>query len=337
MYKIITEKSKLQKANVLLLRILKKGCRENFSREVGFRSGQASIMLRWNEKNSFWHGEKKQQNHYWICFGDTYPEDDKKFNIIVEINTPRAPSHGRAGLFLEDDKGRIYIAHTGRVGGGREGVNKTNFISYYLKRDGRVTNIAKNRKVVVLGELNDTLPKKIASYVKMVRQFKDDAANKAIKTQPSRKEDLNQRKLFKGKRLKLKFSGTLKIKNKKYREIEIIHDSIIGDFCKKIPSIDLWYDQERDLFIKNNKEAMKILYEFKTDTSTSSLYSAIGQLIIHGWKQKPRPKLIMVLPGMPKDQTTKQALKELKIHVLPYKWDGRVAVFDKKILPSCLP
>jgi hypothetical protein len=61
------------------------------------------------------------------------------------------------------------------------------------------------------------------------------------------------------------------------------------------------------------------LFEVKPDTSTTSIYSAVGQLLIHSVAQASQPKLVFVTPEELSIQT-RNKLKKIGIDVLGYRW-----------------
>lgn len=79
-------------------------------------------------------------------------------------------------------------------------------------------------------------------------------------------------------------------------------------------------DQLRDLYIKRGK-TITHLFEAKTSISRHDLYSAVGQLLLHGNALDETPELIAILPGEP-NLTTQNVLKKLGIKILTYAWNG---------------
>lgn len=62
-----------------------------------------------------------------------------------------------------------------------------------------------------------------------------------------------------------------------------------------------------------------MLFEVKTDTNTTSIYTGLGQLMLHGAREDVSPRRILVVPGEP-DATTREALMRLGVSVLSYTW-----------------
>jgi len=84
----------------------------------------------------------------------------------------------------------------------------------------------------------------------------------------------------------------------------------------------------------NSKNQVKVLFEVKTDLSTTSIYSAIGQLMLHGAAHSPAPRKVMVLPGTP-DSETSRILEKIGIDLISYDI-GEGTVFEglEKILSN---
>ena len=55
-------------------------------------------------------------------------------------------------------------------------------------------------------------------------------------------------------------------------------------------------DQTRDLAILSHNGRAEVLFEVKTDNSMFSIYSGVGQLLLHGATQNPEPRRVLVLP-----------------------------------------
>lgn len=68
---------------------------------------------------------------FWNCFGVQDPTKHQMLKITLGINPPHQGENRRvAGLFARDEQKRVYIAHTGRVGGGRSGVGMKEFRTF---------------------------------------------------------------------------------------------------------------------------------------------------------------------------------------------------------------
>ena len=68
-------------------------------------------------------------------------------------------------------------------------------------------------------------------------------------------------------------------------------------------------DVPRDLYVFSFKGRVRMLFEAKTDLSTSSIYGAVGQLMLHAAVEPKEPRLIFVAPGTPKPKTHHRAVR----------------------------
>jgi hypothetical protein len=108
------------------------------------------------------------------------------------------------------------------------------------------------------------------------------------------------------------------------------HGLVVNELAQRLKTLKKHYsrDQQRDLFIIGPQNGMEVLFEVKTDLSSTSIYEAVGQLMLHGARGNvPAPKRVLVVPGRPKSGTEK-ALARIGIQVLPYRWKGKSPQFD---------
>ena len=98
--------------------------------------------------------------------------------ITVEINPPHEGENRRvAGLFARDEENRIYIAHTGRVGGGRTGIGQNAFREFLgPHRWHEIETPSGLRTAVLLGPIDSRdFTNQLADFVHNVADFKAQA------------------------------------------------------------------------------------------------------------------------------------------------------------------
>jgi hypothetical protein len=79
-----------------------------------------------------------------------------------------------AGLFARDETKRIYIAHTGRVGGGRAGIGQSAFRKFFQDADwDEIATPRGKREALVFGPIDATdFVSQVADFVHRVADFK---------------------------------------------------------------------------------------------------------------------------------------------------------------------
>jgi len=153
---------------------------EVFPRTLGFQGDNIpECEVHWDAQKCFWYSfDLEAHNRHWNAFGLEYVPDvssSKSLGIVAEINFPFDGVDRRiAGVFAKSERGRLYITHSGKIGGGRKGIGKTAFRSYY--KDRKPVTLAWNDKeteAILIGPLLDSkLPSLILEFVKEVDGFK---------------------------------------------------------------------------------------------------------------------------------------------------------------------
>lgn len=312
-------------ARRIMLATLQLGC-GTYRRWIGWQGGSGEYDVQWNSKHGFWlrADETPYFGRWIIWFGNEHPENKRMLAIVCEINPPEDGINRQCGgLFVRDDNGSIYFAHSGKIGGGRKGIGKSAFLSAYRGTRERVAwPDGKKSEVIVLGRIDgDRFAAQIANFISEVQRFKASAAqngenalNKSAPPEPQFNPE------FSGKRNGYRMPPEI--------EARCDHGLVVSALANALQAIGIGVanDQNRDLYIPSHKSRMRILFEVKTDVTTSSVYQAIGQLHYHSALQTPPPSLVMVLPGTPNTET-KRVLVRLQIKVLVFGWEDSQPVF----------
>jgi hypothetical protein len=173
----------------------------------------------------------------------------------------------------------------------------------------------KQTEMIVIGRIDGAhLQGQIAHFIREIDRFKKSAVG-------SKGSEQSQRP-------KSTFSPEFLGRRKTYtahREIEAQCDhgpliSALADELKK-RGLNIGNDTLRDLYVLSAKGRVQALFEAKTDLSTSSVYAAVGQLMLHAAVERNKPRQIFVAPGTP-SRKTQIALKKIGIEVLSYRWNA---------------
>ena len=132
------------------------------------------------------------------------------------------------------------------------------------------------------------------------------------------------------------FSGTkLYTAPKSDRQANCTHGLVIDALAAALKTKKMRYTNDglRDLYIIGEDETLQVLFEVKTALDTGSIYSAIGQLMLHGAAEEKKPALVAVLPGSPSEKTL-AAFSKLRIHCLTYEIEGEIGFLELDALLS---
>lgn len=331
----LTDRDEIKAAYTRLVDQLTTGV-EPIRKGLGWRSG-------WSEFDVYWHPAEKlwcvlepefAGTRYWCCFGPNEPSGPEDLSISCEINFAYESMNRRiAGAFLKDAEGRVYVAHSGKVGGGHKGVGKSAFLQYHDApfRAAVAWPDASRSEMLILGLLDsDALVTNVAAFVSEVASFKDavrngTAASRELPSLPGEDQDAALDEYFPESLL-----GTASF-DRKTRTIEmrLAHGPVVhalrdaieaeGLLAKKNHRIDL-------AAVRQSGELMTV-FEVKTAVDWGSVYGAIGQLMYYGKTGLLAPeRLVAVLPvGGPSDLASR--LATLGIGLVRYRYEGSKPVF----------
>ena len=324
MLTVINNRSESKKAFDLLRQKLSRG--KKINRIIGTKDGSAEHDIRWHDDEEIWTllTEGDSLPRFWCCYGLENPKNKKALNVTVEINPPHEWKNlSTAGMFARDKQGSVYLCHTGRIGGGKPGVGKNNFLERYRGKNFVEVDIHKKMPIsmINLGPISSpNLLSEIAHFVREVGRFKDEITT-GVPHYPSRIGSFRP-----------EFSGPRKVGTRKKAVASYAsHGLVVGELANAITKIGLtpFNDQQRDLFLTNRNNQMTTLFEVKTSVETTDIYQAVGQLMLNGQAQQRNVKRVLVVPGKPSNKSTQQALSNLKINVISYRW-GKM----KPVIPS---
>ncbi|MGE0790094.1 MAG: hypothetical protein AB7S26_30755 [Sandaracinaceae bacterium] len=259
----------------------------------------------------------------WNAFGLVMPEEARVLPIVVEVNVPWEGVDRRVGgVFLEGSRGEIYLGHRGKIGGGRKGVGKTAFWERYHQQRQEVLG---DGPVVVLGRVGSAkLPTDIATFIRTVDEIKKIATGSTKGRNLARSTDEDPIDF------RPEFEGAKRVAVSRRIEAQCRHGTIVRQLRAALTQCG-WTagnDRARDLVARPSPKAPAVTFEVKTDTSSQSIFTGVGQLVVHARPKATGKRGILVVP----DDLTSGAealLGAEGIGVLRYRWvDDEHVEFD---------
>lgn len=174
----IQDASNIAKAQAVFENRAKKAASRNGLITLGYQGGGSEAMVYQVAPLNFWIAIADSGNRYWNALGIGNPFKDGS-TIIAEINPPKTGiDRNIAGVFIEDKKGTVYLAHRGKIGGGRKGIGKRAFLDWYKEPLDLVFDEDRQNLLIVIGALDDEkLIENIAAFTKRVSAFKDEVVS----------------------------------------------------------------------------------------------------------------------------------------------------------------
>jgi len=244
--------------------------------------------------------------------------DTADLQISVEINTAYEGRNDQvAGFFARDnDTGSIYLLHSGRVGGGTKGVGKAAFLAWSNQRPIDVVDPSGRTKagVLVMPIEGVAASRSAVRYITTIANFK----------QAVRADDLASPEFQRKKKEFDNFFSESRGRRKGKRSEEIDYLSRHGEI------VDALYSWRRasalprngrlvknvliDMGVAVGQELLEV-FEVKTGTARSDVYTAIGQLMVHGTSDKCR-RVIVLPQDEPIAPDLNEALQRLNVQLL---------------------
>ena len=232
-----------------------------------------------------------------------------------------------SALFAEDPTTHeVFLLHRGKVGGGRSGIGKNAFTAWYNggvatvdEMDGRTT------EAFLLTSLHDPhMPDNVADFVNAVSDFKSGVVStkKGTRQGPSQSGAGDFHDEFSGKKnIRARASTTADCNHgrvvtalKRHLEARLMH-----------PGDKLVNTKQIDLALARGSEILHV-WEIKTDVSLQSLYTGIGQLIVHTMGRRKCSKTLVMPDSPPLPNPFIQGLSSLGISVIQYNLGQKIRI-----------
>ncbi len=315
MFKILINKKEIDNCQNTFIKAIKNQSKIYRNFQVGYKGGDLRNNVYWQNKFQYWLSCDRLPNRYWNAFGKDNPREKSHLSIICEINFPYEGNNKTiAAKFARNESGNTVILHSGKIGGGREGIGKELFWDNY--RGAKVIAIEPTGKMVEMALIADidskNMPAQINFFIDEVQRIKG--------LSPKMHGGIIKSDAFKSE-----YSG--KRNYSIYRDIsaKCNHGIIVEELFRFMRTHKYFCKNNRhiDLLAHDKKNSSKIIFEVKTSNSITDIYSAVGQLYLNSINILPNPKLIIVVPCGINRQIVNH-LKKLRISVLQYDYKKRV-------------
>jgi hypothetical protein len=276
-----------------------------------WRGGELTTTIRWMRDEGFWWALESRTaragsaNRYALVLGHAPDSPKRRESVTCEINLSRAGADRRlAGVIASDDAGALYLVHSGRIGGMRQGRRKADFRTFLSDGvwcplawpDGRET------EALVVAPLDSPrFARLLGQFVKAVRDFKAGetvVARTGLFVPPAL---LDSARAACDRRL---VDGAL--------HEELAKRGLFGGAA--------------DLFTLRG-ELPRPLFALVADGRPDELALAVGSLSLAAARGDARLRPILIAPAALVDRHD-TALQALPFACVRYRWRGARAVFD---------
>ena len=176
MFITVHESNAVKRAQAKFEKLVRETATQSQQMQLGHQGGGMDVDVNFIRPLNFWIGFADARNRHWNALGTGNPFREGH-SIVAEINPPKEGINRRiSGAFIKDTEGRIYLAHRGRVGGGRKGIGKKAFMSWYEGSIDWVRDGDRDNEMIVIGAIDDSkFMEKLGAFTKIVSIFKEQA------------------------------------------------------------------------------------------------------------------------------------------------------------------
>ena len=293
---------------------------------IGSAGGAFETTFLYLGKYNIWVSFEKGDNRYWNGFGVGKPLAGKNNSITCEINFPYEGINRRVAGVLGKEGEQVIVFHRGKIGGGRQGVGTNLFLDNYRGELWPVQDGKTENKLALIGTIDSKLfVQQVSNFVHEIQRIKDLTGTISGLADEEIEEIVNPAFDFD---FKEEGYGKSRYTRKDEIEAESNHGIIINALARELSGkgIAVGNDRKRDLYTVKDDQIDRI-FEAKTDLSNSSIYSAVGQLLMYSAEKRLEGnQKILVLPEKLKTSSEK-VIARLRLEILYYSFEGEAVRF----------
>jgi len=349
-FQVVTDVNEIATLNERLARQLAKTFKHQEVREITYPAGHHTGDVFFERKRGTgvraWSpGKGKGKLLNFMLVGD--PGIAKWMQIDVQLNFP-AKKYNRkmAGAFVRDSSGAAFVAHRGKLTKGKAGLPKEQVFREFASRVVEAEDDGRLSRVILVGGLEDKdLADRLWSFAEEAREVATrlgaelhgaPTATDPAKSKPqaakrgSGGSQTTLQQLMKLRSYFDEYSGNGSFKGHGGGTRTVEHGDIVRALEAHLASRgETQKAQAIDLAVVTAEKVD--LFEVKTSARTTDVYTAVGQLLIHGGSisdllKKPVQRFV-VLPEAPSSEHAKQMRRKAGLSIITFEKRNGTYVF----------
>lgn len=279
------------------------------------------VKASYSKQYDLWWYFSGKPDQFWNPFGIGKPKDGRAVTGRCQINMAKSGLNRRVGgAFATDDEGNIFLMHNGTLGGGKKGINKTNFIRWYTAPLLEVDFDGEKADYFIVAELGSPhFFEQIDFFVRKVYEFKMEAGT----TEEIISSGKGLRKLSNGESLKRNPYDLPERTISPGADHARIVNALIKTLREK--GYMAFRTSQIDAYIENLSGQLTHIFEIKSIISTQHIYTAIGQLMMYGLQHSAIYVLVVEDSLKP---ALIEKLKVLNIFCITFSMKKKLPVFN---------
>lgn len=280
-------------------------------RTLGSQGDSSPAVLYLREDLGIWMAPLSQIKGYlWCPFGTLPLRPSGNLSMVVQINPIVSElTKSTGGMLAEDMAGDQWICHTGRVGGGHTGVGKLAFLAWTEREPVPATKSSGSAtEVLPIARVGDrSMLRDLAEFVREVEAFKSGQKSTALPLGKGPFGGANE-----------ELEGSTAVAARAGYRMTRTHGLVRNKFADALQDAGFkpWRDSERDIYI-GDRERPDVEIEVKPSADSQSVYTAVGQLLMHSEINPAKVKILLIPDDLPADRA--EAIRRLGIHIATFK------------------
>ena len=320
MLEILDGESTIRRCQRQLIRALRPFVTDRIAVKIGHPGESIRAKIFWAGEPGIWfHTRTVAGDRYGNAFGLGRPADGGAVSSTIEINVPTGSLDRKiGGAFAQDDAGRVFLIHRGKIGG-RRGVGKSLFEAHYRGVWSEVEDGDTRSAVVVIGEMQSPLfIRQLAQFVRKVDAIKDLGAD----------DDPQARIFFDDELFREEFIGGRYVPVRRDYAAECDRDLAALDLAHRLKEAGarVGSGPGGEIFTRDPAGRTSSVFEVVTGAAPADLELGAARLLLRSVRLPQQPRRVLVVPGE-SEREQQELLLKLGIHVIPYTWEKGTAEF----------
>ncbi|MCP5485089.1 MAG: hypothetical protein H7A22_06115 [Spirochaetales bacterium] len=310
---LITHRNQVRNLQRRFEAAVKSLCSTRFKAKLGSQGGNVRLPIHYSPEHKAYAGFMHADGRFWNAFGIGEASPNAALSIVTEINFPFEGVNRRvAGAFASEPSGAVHVLHSGKIGGGKAGIGKHLFQESFRGKWVTAKDEKSASEYALVGSLESPrFPLQLIEFVREVDRIK------------SLKPNGGQTRL--GSKVGLFIPESTKrtpFRVSRSTEAGADHAIVVNALAGGAERLG-WHvanNRQIDLLLtKPRSDARAILVEVKSDNDRQSIYTGVGQLMLHSSALRHRGRRLLVLPdGI--DRNLRQTIGSLGIELVTYGW-----------------
>lgn len=319
MLKVLDDETTIRRSQRQFIRALRPFVTGRVAVRIGHPGESFRAKVLWAEEPGIWfHTRTIAGDRYRNVFGLGRPPEGGAVSSTIEINVPTSGLDRKiGGAFAQDEAGEVFLIHRGKIGG-RRGVGKSLFETYYRGVWSEVGDGGVRSAVVVIGGIHSPLfVRQVAQFVRKVEAIKDLGAD----------DEPQAAFFFDEQPFREEFIGGRCAQDERDYAAECARDLAAFDLACRLRELGarVGSGPGGEIFTRDAARQISAVIEVIPSAAPEHLERGVARLLLRSLELPGEPRRLLVIPSGLQDEGV--LLLKLGVHVVSCSWENGIARF----------